>query len=175
MLLTFNCIKNVRINGAITGLSELRLVDSENQPIGIVTLPQALTMAQEAGLDLVEIAPKAVPPVCRIMDFGKYIYRQQKLEKKQKSKSPKNEMKGIRVGLTTSAHDLETKATQTKKFLAKNAKVKITLMFHGRQASRKDLGEAKIKEFLGLLEGLYGVEQEINTQGKFMSTTIKPL
>ena len=153
----------------------MRLVDSENQPIGIVPLAKALTMAQEAGLDLVEIAPKAIPPVCRIMDFGKFIYRQQKLEKKQKSKSPKNEIKGIRLGLTTSVHDLETKANQTKRFLEKSAKVKITLMFHGRQATRKDLGEAKIKEFLTLLEGLYAVEQAINTQGRFMSMTIKPL
>ena len=156
-------------------MSEVRLVNSENEPIGIVSLPQALTMAQEAGLDLVEIAPKAVPPVCRIMDFGKYIYRQQKLEKKQKSKSPKNELKGIRLGIATSAHDLETKANHVKKFLEKNAKVKITLMLHGRQISRKDLGEAKIVEFLKLLEGLYTIEQGITTLGKFMSMTIKPI
>ncbi|MBI4835841.1 MAG: translation initiation factor IF-3 [Candidatus Abawacabacteria bacterium] len=157
------------------GHVEVRLVDSENELIGIVPLPKALSLAQEAGLDLVEIAPMAKPPVCKIMDFGKYIYRQQKLEKKQKSKSPKNEIKGIRLGLTTSPHDLETKANQTKRFLEKNAKVKVTLMFHGRQMSRKELGEAKVNEFLTYLEGLYTIEQGITLQGKLMSMMIKPL
>lgn len=143
--------------------------------IGVVDLPKALSLAQEAGLDLVEIAPKANPPVCKVMDFGKYIYRQQKIEKKQKSKSPKNEIKGIRLGIATSPHDLETKANQTKKFLAKNAKVKITLVFHGRESSKKELGQAKINEFLKFIEGMYLVEQGVVTQGRFMSMMIKPL
>lgn len=138
-------------------------------------LPKALSLAQEAGLDLVEIAPKANPPVCKVMDFGKYIYRQQKIEKKQKSKSPKNEIKGVRLGIATSPHDLETKANQAKKFLARNAKVKVTLVFHGRESSKKELGHAKIAEFLKFLEGLYLVEQSVLTQGRFMSMMIKPL
>ncbi len=131
-------------------------------------------MAQAEGMDLVEIAPKAVPPVCKIMDFGKYIYRQQKLEQKQKNKNPKNEIKGVRLGVATSPHDLEIKANQAKKFLAKGAKVKITLVFHGREVSRKELAKAKVAEFLSYLEGLYDIEQNIIHQGRFLNMMIKP-
>ncbi len=125
-------------------------------------------------MDLVEIAPKARPPVCKIMDFGKYIYRMQKLEQKQKNKNPKNEIKGIRLGIATSLHDLEIKANQAQKFLSKGAKVKITLMFHGREISRKELGRAKINEFVKFLEGQCTIEQDIMSQGKMMSMLLKP-
>lgn len=108
------------------------------------------------------------------MDFGKYIYRQQKLEQKQKNKNPKNEIKGLRLGISTSPHDLEIKANQTKKFLAKGAKVKITLVSHGREASRKDLAKAKVEEFLKYLEGLYDIEQGMIFQGRFLNMMIKP-
>lgn len=165
--------KNVRINGAITG-TEIRLLDNEDEQLGVVTVAQALVMAQEAGLDLVEIAPKANPPVCKVMDFGKYIYRQQKLEQKQKNKNPKNEIKGVRLGIATSPHDLEIKANQAKKFLSKGAKVKIMLMFHGREISRKELGRVKIAEFLKYLDGECQVEQGIISQGKLMSMLVKP-
>lgn len=150
------------------------MLSNEDEQLGVVTVPEALVLAQEAGLDLVEIAPKANPPVCKIMDFGKYIYRQQKLEQKQKSKNPKNEIKGVRLGIATSPHDLEIKANQSKKFLAKGAKVKITLVFHGREVSRKELGRAKIHEFLSYLEGECQIEQGIVSQGKMMSMLIKP-
>lgn len=179
-MLLLNCInffcintKNVRINGAITG-NQIRLLNNEDEQVGVVTVAQALVLAQESGLDLVEIAPKANPPVCKIMDFGKYIYRQQKLEQKQKNKNPKNEIKGVRLGIATSPHDLEIKAAQAKKFLSKGAKVKIQLMFHGREISRKELGRAKINEFLTYLEGDCQIEQGISSQGKLMSMLIKP-
>lgn len=139
-----------------------------------MTIAEALRMAQNEGLDLVEIAPKAIPPVCKIMDFGKFIYRQQKLEQKQKNKNPKGEIKGLRLGVATSAHDLEIKANQTKKFLAKGSKVKITLVFHGREVSRKELAKAKINDFLTYLDGLYEVEQDIVHQGRFLNMMIKP-
>jgi translation initiation factor IF-3 len=108
------------------------------------------------------------------MDFGKYIYRMQKLEQKQKNKNPKNEIKGIRLGIATSLHDLEIKANQAQKFLSKGAKVKITLMFHGREISRKELGRAKINEFVKFLEGQCTIEQDIMSQGKMMSMLLKP-
>lgn len=111
---------------------------------------QALIMAHKLNLDLVEVAGKVCPPVCRIMDFGKYQYKQTKKLRKQKAKSKKGELKGIRIGIATAQHDLELKAGRAQKFLDKGHRIKIELVLRGRQKNQADLAREKMEKFLDL-------------------------
>lgn len=122
---------------------------------------QAIFIAKEAGLDLVEVSPKAVPPVCRIMDFGKFQYQKSRQERQNKSKQKKFEIKGIRLGVRTDDHDLEFKKNQTDKFLKKGSKVKIEIILRGREKAHQDLARANLIEFLKAIPTDYKVEQDI--------------
>lgn len=115
-------------------------------------------MARERGLDLVEIVPNTDPPVCKIIDFGKFKYQQAKKEKKIKHK--KSDVKGIRIGLKTSPHDLEHKAKQVNKFLKQGHKIRIELKLRGREKAHRDLAKEKIESFLSLISEKFKLEQE---------------
>ena len=119
--------KRTRINGMIR-IPEIRLIDENNQNIGVIKIEKALQKAREAELDLVEVNPKAQPPVCKIMDFGKYKYEQDKLAHKQKVASKKSEIKGIRLSFKIKGNDIETKINQAKKFLENGSQVRIELI-----------------------------------------------
>jgi len=140
--------------------------------LGILDTSEALKMAKDKNLDLVEIAPKVQPPVCKIVDFGKYQYAQEKKERKQKAKQRKSELKEVRIGFSTSAHDLETKAGQAGKFLKQGHKVKIELRLRGREKAHKDLAQEKIKMFLGMFSFAFRVEEEIKKSPRGLSIVI---
>lgn len=126
-----------------------------------MSVPQAIILAKERGADLVEIAPKAVPPVCKIMDFGKYQYQKSREDRQNKSKQKKSEIKGIRLGVRTDEHDLEFKKNQAEKFLAKGNKVKIEIHLRGREKAHQDLARKNLTDFMRSISVPNKVEQEL--------------
>jgi len=129
-------------------------------------------MAQEKGLDLIEIAPQAKPPVCRIMNFGKYQYQKSKQEKEQKTKQKKIEIKGIRISFRAGKHDLEVKAKQTEKFLAQGHKVRIEMIMRGREKALFEMAKEKLNQFKEMIPFEVKIEQEIKRQPRGLSMTI---
>jgi translation initiation factor IF-3 len=128
-----------RVNSSIT-CQEVRLIDADGNMVGIVSPEKANTMASEIGLDLVEISPNAKPPVCKIMDFGKFKYDQQKREAEARKKQKTIELKEIKFRPNTDKHDYEVKMRSVTKFLENGDKVKITLRFRGREMAHQELG-----------------------------------
>jgi translation initiation factor IF-3 len=173
----YNRIKRqprTRINQWIR-ISPIRLIDEKGQNVGIIETPKALEMAREKGLDLIEIAPNTQPPVCRIMDYGKYQYQKSKQEKEQRSKQKKIEVKGIRISLRTGQHDLETKAKQSEKFLNKGYKIRIEMILKGREKSLLDLAKEKLNQFIELIPLETKIEQEIKKQPRGLSVVIEKI
>jgi translation initiation factor IF-3 len=132
-------------------------------------------MAQEAGVDLVEVAPKANPPVCKVMDYGKYLYRQNKIEQKHKKLQKQGEMKGIRLTFRIDQHDIETKAKQAEKFLNQRNIVKVTMVFKGREAMYADMAKSKLDLFYKSLQDIAHMEQEPKRQGNTMFMILVPI
>ncbi len=153
-------------------ISPIRLIDENGENLGVVETSQALKMAREKGLDLIEIAPNVSPPVCKIMDHGKYQYQKSKDERKQKSKQKKTEIKGIRIGIRTGKHDLETKAKQAEKFLKKGDKVKIDIMLRGREKALFQLSKERLNDFIKMIPLEIKIEQEIKRQPRGLSMVI---
>ena len=122
---------------------------------------EALRLAQEQELDLVEVAPLAKPPVCRIMDYGKFQYQQAKIERTSKAKQKKVEMKGIRIGIRTDSHDLEFKRDQAEKFLKKGDKVKAEIILKGREKAHQDLARTTLEDFIKMINVPYSTEQPV--------------
>ena len=134
-----------------------------------------MKLAEEQGTDLVEVAPQANPPVCKLLDYGKYLYRQRKIEQKHKRMQKQAEMKGIRLSFRIDKHDLETKIRQAREFLADRNSVKVTLVFKGREASHADLAREKLVYFMGELKDVSQVEDPPKKQGSAMFMVLVPL
>jgi len=152
---------------------QVRLVDKSGKHIGIMGLEEALKLAKERGLDLVQVTKKVFPPVCKILDYGKYLYRQKKKEKLGKSKRT-GEIKGIRLSFGISSHDLETRINQAEKFLEKGYKVRIEMRLRGRQRALSDFAKAKIEKFLEILKEKVPikVERELRKQPRGLTMII---
>jgi len=150
----------------------VQVVDETGKNLGVLDTYKAIRMAQEHGLDLVEIAPTAKPPVCKIMDLGKYKYQQAKKEHQRKTKQKIIEIKGIRIGFSTSSHDLEHKAKQAGKFLTEGNKVRIEIKLKGREKSHQDLAKEKLNIFLTLIPVKHKVEEEPKKSPIGMTMTI---
>lgn len=133
-----------------------------------------MNMATEAGVDLVEVAPKANPPVCKLMDYGKYLYRQNKIEQKHKKQQKQGEMKGIRLTFRIDKHDLETKIRQARGFLEERSSVKIALVFRGREAAHSDIAKEKLEFFFDSLKDIAHQEQPPKKQGNTMFMVLVP-
>lgn len=161
-----------RINRKITS-EELRLV-GDNVEIGVYKLSAALALANEQGLDLVEISPKAVPPVCKVMDYKKFLYEQKKREKVLKSKAAKVVVKEIRFGPNTDDHDYNFKKKHAEKFLKEGAKLKAFVFFKGRSIIFKEQGQILLLRLAQDLEDLGKVEQMPKLEGKRMTMFIAP-
>lgn len=142
--------------------------------MGEQSLEEALKIAMEHNLDLVEVAPKSVPPVCKLLDYGKYLYRQRKLEQKHKKLQKQGGMKGIRISYSIDKHDLETKIKQAKAFLEAHNIVKVALIFKGREASHADIGKEKLLQFVEALKDIAQVEQIPKRQGNTMFAVLVP-
>ena len=161
-----------RINRKITS-EELRLV-GDNVEIGVYKLSQALAIANEQNLDLVEISPKAVPPVCKVMDYKKFLYEQKKREKVLKSKAAKVVVKEIRFGPNTDDHDYNFKKKHAEKFLNEGAKLKAFVFFKGRSIIFKEQGQILLLKLAQELEEYGKVEQLPTLEGKRMIMFIAP-
>jgi len=132
--------------------------------LGILATEKALTLAKEKGLDLIEVSPKAQPPVCKILDYGKYKYQLMKKEQKLKKKQKKVAVKGIRISLRTSKHDLAFKARQADKFVKQGHKVRIELVLKGREWTHRDLAKKRFDEFIEIMKEKVKIEQEPKRQ-----------
>ena len=150
---------------------EVRLIDAEGRQVGIVVTEEARRMAVEAGKDLVEVAPDARPPVCKIMDYGKFKYEQRKKTHSGK-KVHHAKLKEVRLRPKTEQHDYEVKLRHAKEFLAKGDKVQICLMFRGREMVHKDRGEALLQRFINDLQDLAKVERSGPYEGKRMTVLL---
>jgi len=165
--------KEALINDQIRA-KEVRLIDADGNQIGIVSIKEALAAAQEAGLDLINISPNAAPPVCRIADYGKYRYNQQKREKEAKKKQSTMEVKEMRLGIFTEDHDLETKAKLVSKFLEGGDKVKVSMRFRGREMGHTAKGMETMLSFAEMVAEYGNVEKKPVLEGRNMSMTIAP-
>ncbi len=152
---------------------QVRLIE-EGKQLGIMSLKEALAVAAKAGLDLVEIAPNATPPVCRVMDYGKFRYQQSKKLQDAKKSQTTIQVKEIRLRPKTEEHDLEVKIKHIKKFLQQNDKVKITMMFRGREIAYTDLGRKIMEAVRDSLMDVGVVEMQPKLEGRNMIMVVVP-
>lgn len=168
-----NISKDYFINEQIRE-KELRLVGSDGEPLGVVSSAEARRLAEEKDLDLVMISPNAKPPVCKIMDYGKYIYEQSKKEKEAKKKQKVVSIKEVRVSLTIEEHDIDIKAKNARKFLLDGDKVKITVRFRGREMELAHIGQKILDNFASKLEDVCLVEKRPKKEGRNMTMVLGP-
>ncbi len=160
-----------RINQFIR-LPEVQLIDEGGKPRGVVPTYTALQMAREIGLDLVEVNPTARPSICKIMDFGQFQYKQQKLERQQKAKIKKIEIKGLRLSLNIGKHDLEIRKIQAEKFLTEGNQIKVEMILRGREKARVDLARQVFDNFINSLGNDVVVQIPFSRQGGRLSMQI---
>ncbi|HUH65120.1 MAG TPA: translation initiation factor IF-3 [Syntrophales bacterium] len=153
--------------------TEVRVID-EGKQLGIMSLTDALDLAAKAGLDLVEVAPTSTPPVCRIMDYGKFRYQQSKKQQVAKKSQSTVQVKEIRIRPKTDEHDLQVKIKHIKKFLGQNDKVKITMMFRGREMAYTELGRKIMEEVQKALAEVSNVDQLPKLEGRNMIMMVSP-
>ncbi|ADN01732.1 translation initiation factor IF-3 [Spirochaeta thermophila] len=165
--------KDFRTNEAITA-REVRLIDENGEQLGVVPTQEALRRAREKGLDLVEVAPQAKPPVCKILDYGKYKFEQEKKLKETKKKQKQNKLKEVRMQPKIDSHDLEFKTRHIREFLEEGNKVKVTIRFRGRELAHTEIGRGVLEKILELLEDGYTVEKTPSMEGRFMSMVLAP-
>ena len=163
--------RGTRINERIR-VREVRLIDDQGGQLGIIPTVDALRMARERDLDLVEVAPNANPPVCKILDFGRYRFEQEKKLRDSKKKQKVLKLKEIRMQPKIGPGDLDTKAKHIQEFLDEGEKVKVTIRFRGRELAHTELGFDVLKEVLKRLTSAYVIEKPAAMEGKFMSMTI---
>lgn len=150
-------------------MPQVRVIGHDGHQFGVMPTVEALKIAENSRLDLVEVAPNATPPVCRIMDFGKYQYEKSKKEKEGRKKQHTVSVKEIRLRPKTDTHDLETKLNQAKKFLEHKNKVKFTVFFRGRELAYKDMGRVLLERVVESLEEYGTVESPIKMEGRRMT------
>ena len=164
---------SLRINEEIH-IREVRVTSATGEQLGVMLTREALHMAEEQHLDLVEVAPKAKPPVCRIMDFGKYRYEQQKREKEAKKKQKVITLKEVKLRPNIEQHDFDVKLKNALRFVEEGNKVKVTIMFRGRELSHPELGKEVLSRVAEKLGGLVSIERNAKLEGKNMTMIVAP-
>lgn len=161
--------KFIPVNDQIR-VPEVRVIDTDGKQIGVMPTRDGIILARQKGLDLIQIVPNATPPVCKILDFGKYLYQTSKEERKKKAHAHEVQVRGVRLGVRISKHDMEVKANKAVQFLEEGDKVKVDFMLRGREKAHPDLAKARLKEFLDMLSIPIKIEQEPkkSPQGFFM-------
>ncbi|HKJ04851.1 MAG TPA: translation initiation factor IF-3 [Geopsychrobacteraceae bacterium] len=154
---------------------EVRVIDDEGGQLGVLSIAAALAAAAEQGLDLVEVSPGAEPPVCRIMDFGKFKYQQAKRASEAKKKQVRVELKEVKMRPKTDEHDFLFKIKHARRFLEEGNKVKLTIMFRGRENAHPERGMMQLEKAVEALKDLGQVESRPNKMGRFMSMVIGPI
>jgi translation initiation factor IF-3 len=157
-----------RVNERIT-IRQVRLIDAEGNQQGVVATDQALVLAREAGLDLVEVAPNARPPVARIMDYGKYKYEQNKKAHESKAKQHRSKLKTVRLRPKTDPHMLEIRVKAAREFLDRGDKVQLMILFRGREMAHQEMGQEQCKQVATALEDIARVEQWPRMEGRRMT------
>ncbi len=165
--------KGIRVNDRIR-IKEVRVISPDGTQLGIMPIEQALQTAYSQNLDLVEVAPEARPPVCRIMDYGKYRYEQSKKAREARKKQTIIELKEIKLRPKTEEHDFKFKARHAERFLKEGNKAKITMMFRGREMIRMDRGKALLDRFVETLKDVAVVEQAPKIEGRNMTLILAP-
>lgn len=166
--------KNLRRNGQIR-ISPIRLIDENDEQLGIVDVRDAMERAREAGMDLVEVAPQASPPVCRIMDYGKYMYAQRKKEQKSKAHRHETELKEIRIKTPKiGEHDLGIKVKRAREFLERGDRVQFTLRFRGRELAHIDEGQKIFEQIKEALADISKIDQNFRREGRRITMTLAP-
>lgn len=163
----------MRVNRQIR-VPKVRLIDQNGEQVGVVSTSEALRKAEEAELDLVEVVPTAAPPVCKILNYGKYRYDQTKREKESKKAQHQVKVKEIKLKPNIDDHDLLTKVKSAKTFLDKGNKVKVTLMFRGRQNAHPEIGEKLIDRFVEELSEVSTLETPLKKMGRFLHVVLAP-
>ncbi|MEW5920612.1 MAG: translation initiation factor IF-3 [Bacillota bacterium] len=153
---------------------EVRVIDMDGEQLGILSLDEALRLAQEKNLDLVNVAPQARPPVCRIMDFGRYKYEQSKRDKEARKKQKIVSVKEVKMRPGIDEHDFQVKARNALRFLQNGDKVKVTIIFRGRQITHPELGKKQCLKMAGELEQVAVVEREPRMEGRNMVMFLAP-
>jgi translation initiation factor IF-3 len=153
---------------------EVRLIQDGGEKQGIMSVMDALTLAREAGMDLVEVAPQAVPPVVKILDYGKFKFENEKRVRDSKKKQKLLKLKEIRMQPKIDDHDLDFKSKHVKDFLAEGNKVKVTVRFRGRELAHTELGLDVLKDVLARIEGEYVMDKSPAMEGRFMSMVLSP-
>ena len=166
--------KDLRINEQIR-VREIRLIrDDGEQQQGIISTLEALEIAKELGLDLVEVAPNAVPPVAKIMNYGKFKFENEKKVRDSKKKQKQLKLKEIRMQPKIDDHDLDFKSKHVREFLSEGNKVKVTVRFRGREMAHTELGLDVLKDVLKRIEGEYVMDKAPAMEGRFMSMVLSP-
>lgn len=165
--------KGQRINEMIR-VREVRLIDDEGNQLGIIPTQEAVRLAKEKELDLVEVSPNANPPVCKILDYGKYRFEQEKKLRDSKKNQKVLKLKEIRMQPKIGSGDLDTKARHIQEFLDEGDKVKVTIRFRGRELAHTELGFEVLNEVLKRLTSAYNVDKPAAMDGRNMSMTISP-
>jgi len=166
--------KRVRINRFIN-VAQVRLIATDGTMIGVKPILEAQNMARSAGMDLVEIAPMANPPVCKIMDFSKYLYELDKQARENRKKQKAGVLKEIRFNPRIATHDLETKIKHIEEFLKEQNKVRVTVVFHGRENQHRNLGEEILMKVKNTLLPVGTVEGRTQMMGNRMSIMLTPV
>ena len=152
----------------------MRLISAQGEQLGIMPLAEAMAKAGEADLDLVKISPNAVPPVCKLMDYGKYLYEQQKREKEARKRQRVIDVKEVKLRIRIEDHDFEVKTKNAIRFLQGGDKVKVTIMFRGREMTHPELGEQLLNRMADQLQEIATVERKPKLEGRNMIMIVAP-
>lgn len=155
-------------------MPEIRVIDYNGEPLGILKTGIALKRAQDYGIDLVEITPNAKPPVCKIMDYGKFKYDQEKKKKEQKKHQVQTKLKEVKFRVNVGDHDYDTKMRNLRKFIEHGDRVKVSLMFRGRENAHRELGFEVIQRVIKETDDITSVDQVPRLQGRFVTAILVP-
>lgn len=167
-------VQNQRINNQIR-ITPIRVIDENGAQLGIIPTVQALNMARDKGLDLVEISPNVRPPVCKLMDYSKFKYQQQKAAKEAKKKQTNVELKEIQLRPNIGDHDLAVKVSKIKEFIGDGAKVKVVIRFAGREMAHTDLGFKLMNDVFDQVSSISKFESKPLLEGKFLRAILAPI
>jgi translation initiation factor IF-3 len=167
-------VKSLRVNQGIRA-REVRLVGEKGEQLGIMPVSQALELARRHDLDLVEVAPTATPPVCRLLDYGKYKYEQSKKEREQRRNQRVSLLREVRLRPKIDHHDFESKARSVKKLLGEGDKVKVTVRFRGREITHPEIGWGLLQRMTESLQGVAAIARQPIIEGRSMTIILSPL
>ncbi len=165
----------MQINDEIRGIREVRVVGVEGEQLGLMSLDAAKEIAYSAGYDLVLIAPTATPPVCRVMDYGKFKFEKDKREKEARKKQQISKLKEVQLSCRIDTHDFNTRVNQARRFLTDGDKVKAIVRFRGREMTHMELGRDILERFMEACADIGGSEKGFVTEGRYMSVVLSPV